>query len=877
MNKIRLITLGSACGFLAAFMNPARGDVVPAVAHAVRHAVASPSIAASTGTSGVASVIAPRDVNGPDSGYAVDAVTQDSANVASRLTLGMNFDGMGQNAFNVFTDTANPPNSNLSVGATQVVQVVSSSYSVYSKATGDMLLGPADIQTLFTALGGICAAGAESSPLVVYDKLAGRWIISEVMSSSGFADNAQCIAISAGSDATSGPYTLYEFDFLAGMNQDVRLGVWPDAYYLAANSYLSGTTFIGALACALDRSEMLAGSPTPQIICFQEPSQIANLLPADLDGATAPPIASPDYFMNLGVNAVNIWKFHVNFAAPSRSTFTGPVSVTVAAFQQACSGACIPQSQTTQRLVSRTARLMPRLAYRRFPSHESLVVNHSVQAVNSTAVRWYEIRSPGSTPTVFQQGTYSPDSKYRWNGSVSMDSAGDIALAYSVSSANMHPSIRFAVRTPADTPGSLESENSIISGTGSQTGSSTWGGFSSMNIDPADDCTFWYTNEYLRANGNLDWNTRIASFRLNNCPATNPSIQITSAPPYGSPGSLQGTVSNVSTSDYVVAPLLFVPGLGWYAKPTCAPPSVPINSDGTWSANVDTGGVDYTAAKYVAYLVPTTVALTCWTGIDGLPPDLEAKASARAFLLRPNPNVTKLIFSGFTWDVSNSVAPVNPGPCTFSDSTNNAFVDSQGDLHLNATNASGPWTCTQVISEQAFGYGTYTFNLASPVDTFDPNVVVGLFTWSDDPMYPGLSPWVAEVGGPVPSHSELDVEFSKFGNPSNPNNAQFTVQPYTLPQDFLAFVFPPGQATSRQVIQWLPTGITFQSFDSTGNLVATFTFTGPVPPPADSGTWPGPVPAPQNVRMNVWLFGGAPTNGQPAGVVISGFSFIPAS
>jgi hypothetical protein len=152
-------------------------------------------------------------------------------------------------------------------------------------------------------------------------------------------------------------------------------------------------------------------------------------------------------------------------------------------------------------------------------------VNHAVATsivhnrASGSGIRWYELRDLATAPTVFQQGTYAPDATYRWMGSIAMDQAGNIAVGYSASSSTTYPSVRFAVRAPADAPGQLQAEQSVIEGTGSQLRNlSRWGDYSAMSVDPVDDCTFWYTNEYLKANGTFNWSTRIASFKLPGCP-----------------------------------------------------------------------------------------------------------------------------------------------------------------------------------------------------------------------------------------------------------------------------------------------------------------------------------------------------------------------
>jgi hypothetical protein len=271
---------------------------------------------------------------------------------------------------------------------------------------------------------------------------------------------------------------------------------------------------------------MLAGNPaTAQ--CFQQSSTIETIMPADLDGITAPPSGEPNFQLQIKHNApgssVNLFKFHVDFTNPTDSTFTGPTAIAVKSYNQACGGqgTCVPQQGTSQQLDSLGDRLMFRLAYRNFGDHEALVVNHSVNPGLTgivAALRWYEIRSPNATPTVFQQGTFSSTTTNFWMGSIAMDKNGDIALGYSASSKNIHPSIAYTGRLPTDALGKMEAAKNVISGGGSQTGGlSRWGDYSGMSIDPVDDCTFWYTTEYLKTNGSFNWSTRVVSFKFNAC------------------------------------------------------------------------------------------------------------------------------------------------------------------------------------------------------------------------------------------------------------------------------------------------------------------------------------------------------------------------
>jgi hypothetical protein len=194
---------------------------------------------------------------------------------------------------------------------------------------------------------------------------------------------------------------------------------------------------------------------------------------------------------------------------------------------------CIPQpgiTNTTQWLDILSYRQRPthRLAYRNFGTHEALVTNQSVEAFPGLAgVRWYEVRRTAGTYSVFQQGTFSlGDGVHRWMGSAAMDWQGNIALGYSVSSASgVFPGIRYTGRLSGDPLGQMNlGEAVMVAGTGVQlTTNSRWGDYSSLNVDPTDDCTFWYVNEYYTAAGQASslagWSTRIGSFKLPGCEA----------------------------------------------------------------------------------------------------------------------------------------------------------------------------------------------------------------------------------------------------------------------------------------------------------------------------------------------------------------------
>src|SRR6267142_2649733 len=438
-----------------------------------------------------------------------DAVMQTTTLANISTTAGVNFDGVAANG-------SAPPDTNGSAGTTQFVEWVNTEFAVYDK-TGKLLLGPLAGNTLWSGFGGPCETNNDGDIVVLFDKLNNRWVMSQLSVHGGLF--YQCVAVSTTSDAT-GSFARYAFQ-QPKFNDYPKLGVWRDAYYVSYNMFDSITGFQGPRLCAMDAAAMRAGSAATQQ-CFQLANTFDGLLPSDVDGTTPPPAGEPAFFIGFNINnlgSLDLWRFHVDFTAPANSTLTGPAILAVSPFNEACGGGtCVPQSGTSQQLDSLGDRVMYRLAYRNFGSHESLVVNHSITAGSVVGVRWYEIQSPASNPVVFQSGTFAPDSSYRWMGSIAMDKAGNIALGYSVSSSSLHPAIRYTGRVPGDPLGTMETETSIIEGPGSQTNFlHRWGDYSSMSVDPVDDCTFWYSSEYLPSDGSFHCRTRIASFKFPGC------------------------------------------------------------------------------------------------------------------------------------------------------------------------------------------------------------------------------------------------------------------------------------------------------------------------------------------------------------------------
>jgi hypothetical protein len=422
-----------------------------------------------------------------------------------------------------------PPDTTGDVGPNHYVQWVNLRYSVYTLSRGanneitafNIVPGfPKNGNVVWQGFGGRCQTDNDGDPIVQYDQLADRWILTQfAVSNTPFT---QCVAVSTSPDPT-GTYFRYAYSYSRSFNDYPKMGVWPDAYYITYNMFRNGSSFTGNTVCAFERAQMLVGGPARQACVNTTLGH--SLEPADLEGTTLPPAGSPNLLMSLTSTAVQFWRYSVNWAAGT-GTLTGPTNVPgVAAFARACGGgACIVQPGTTTRLDSLADRLMYRLSYRRFATHEAMVINHSVTSGTGVGIRWYELRNAigqsfaSAAPVLHQQGTFAPSNDFRWMGSAAIDKTGGIAIGYNISSASLVPSIRYAYRGPADPLGTLGNETSALTGSGSQTGNLTrWGDYSTISVDPVDGCTMVFTTQFQPANGSFNWTTFIHSFKLSTC------------------------------------------------------------------------------------------------------------------------------------------------------------------------------------------------------------------------------------------------------------------------------------------------------------------------------------------------------------------------
>lgn len=504
------------------------GEVIHASAFGVTPPLST--IAPPAQTTAAPVVIAEPGAFVADSGHMPDSAVQDNAGIAA-MPVAVSFDGL--------SGTASPPDPNGAVGPNHYVETVNFSVGVFTKTGVPLLNVP--LGSVFSGLPGIHACeGNHGDPVVLHDQLADRWVFMQFTATA--APFYLCLAISQTPDPT-GSYFLYAFSTGANFPDYPKLGLWTGGY-LASTREFNGRSgpFVGAGTYAFDRGKMLTGDPTAVALKVLlttaggawRPGD--GLLPADLDGTVVPPDPALGYFIGTRDNgggmgapsdAVNVFHFQWDFATGT-ATLNLAASPAVTAFDSIfpCSGTpareCVPQKATSQKVdvLSYRQRPLHRAAYRNYGSYESLVTNQSVEATAGRAgVRWYELRAlRTTTPTVAQQGTYAPaDGIHRWMGSIAHDRSRNMALGYSVSSSTIFPGIRYTGRLSTDPLNTLPQGEAVLhAGTGSQTGSPRWGDYTSMTIDPTDDCTYWYVNEYFAVTGST-WKTRIGSFQFPGC------------------------------------------------------------------------------------------------------------------------------------------------------------------------------------------------------------------------------------------------------------------------------------------------------------------------------------------------------------------------
>jgi hypothetical protein len=566
--SLRLAVMLASAAFVA--------DANPAAAQNVRQPRFSPAVAFDTTPTTLRDMVARYPRRTPqtglkeirpergrpaaDRGFTGDAAVQPTgpgAPVPAIPAPVANFEGLSnQDNFTIFGGRVNPPDPDGDVGPNHYVEMINLVFAVYSKS-GTKLLGPADIGALWANFAVTDCTDPSGDPIVLYDQFADRWILTQ-FTTSGLADPTRpfwnCVAISTSGDPT-GTYYRYAFETanFQFFPDYPKYGVWTDSYVITTREF-GPTIEYGIGVYALEKNKMVNGQPDARSVSFfldgNAPGILPlvgdGLLPADVDGKDKPKtdtaipiVGTQDDGSGYGgtFDALNIWDLLVKWRSTPIASLTLVKQLTVAAFDSIFPCAptardCLPQPGITNPaqyldILSYRQRPTWRLAYRNFKTYEALVTTQSVEAMPGVAgMRWYEVRrSATGDYALSQQGTYAPnDGVHRWMGSVAQDKQGNIALGYSVvNGVDVFPGVRYTGRLAGDAAGQMtQGEGVIINGSGVQTTTnSRWGDYTSLNIDPVDDCTFWYVNEYYTAAGQASspagWQTRIASFKLPGC------------------------------------------------------------------------------------------------------------------------------------------------------------------------------------------------------------------------------------------------------------------------------------------------------------------------------------------------------------------------
>ncbi|HQX56853.1 MAG TPA: carboxypeptidase-like regulatory domain-containing protein [Pyrinomonadaceae bacterium] len=445
--------------------------------------------------------------------------------------------------FNGMNLTANgagwPPDTVGDVGVNHYIQAVNSSVRIFNKA--GTTLSTFTFASLWAAAGSgtPCDTGNKGDPTVVHDPNTGRFVVADfAWSNTKDGPYYECVAVSKTSDPVVGGWWLYAIrsdDATHPWLPDYpKMGIWRDALYMGTNMFdctnssCSAATYQGARAYAFNFAKMAAGLTLTanDVQVVDMGSSRFTVIPANYRG-TLPPPSTPAYFVGESgsLYAFEVFKFSVNFTTPALSTFSGPTNVTQSSYTVGSATSPVPAGGSGS-IETLNERMMMQAQYRNISGVESVWVNHSTGTASTStpvSIQWAQINVTGGTvvTTPVQQQIFNngADGVNRFMGSLAVDRLGNMAIGYTAASLTLAPDIRYAGRLASDTPGTLpQSEVTLLPSVARsvQTTYTRWGDYSSMSVDPVDDCTFWYTNQYYAAVG-TDWNTRVGKFVFPGC------------------------------------------------------------------------------------------------------------------------------------------------------------------------------------------------------------------------------------------------------------------------------------------------------------------------------------------------------------------------
>jgi len=462
----------------------------------------------------------------------------------------LTFDGLDR--FN--WGSGSPPDTTGDVGPNYFIQGVNSSVGIYRKSDGAQEAA-FTFDTLMSQgnFGNQCDSENFGDPVILYDTFEDRWVLTDFAFTLDGGGNVNppeafmCFAVSMTGDPISGGWNFYSIRVTDGLNDYPKLGIWPDGIYMSANmfGYPAGAAYQGARVWALNKQQMYAGSQSVKVVTFDIGAGDFTAVPSNARLQTGtPPPGRPNFFLSSWnfLNALTVYKFHVDWDNIPLSTFTGPDVPLSATSWPNASPDNVPQSGTANLIDAVAIRGMVQNNYTNYGGTESLWMPHTVRRANTAgfaAPRWYQVDITGGTvnPNIPQAATWDPDGAnvmHRWMPSLALDRAGNMAMGYSTSSGSTFPSIAYAGRLAGDPVNTFsQTEQVMFAGTASQTTSARWGDYSGMTLDP-DGCTFWYTNQYANPSSqasNQRWLTRIGAFRYPSCTAV------------GAGGIISGTIT----------------------------------------------------------------------------------------------------------------------------------------------------------------------------------------------------------------------------------------------------------------------------------------------------------------------------------------------
>ena len=475
------------------------------------------------------------------------AVEQTTMGTRPPLVLLESFDGHGVGLVGPhgIGRGTNPSDNSLAIGPNHIYETVNSLTAVYTKKgelfdeSGKVLFGPIGHNVVWNGFGGPCEASPNGDTVVRYDQLADRWLI--VMPRFNRAPPppnsppgtlglyGMCYAISTGPNPL-GPYYRYYYERELFPDYP-RPAVWIDGYYnptSTGDNRLPDGSLPHKHACVLDRTTALAGGPaTEQCVITRYTNFFNN---TDIDGQQLPPHGAPNIVMAAGGaqldsifqdDGIYYWKFHVDWKNPSNTRLDGPTKITVAPYNYLCNGQltrCVPQQGSQMRIDAQGDKIMQRLVYRNIDGRESIVAVHSVNtAAGGGGVRWYEFGLDAQrNPVLRQQGTFAPDSNYRWMASPAIDRQGNIGIGYSYGGPNTFPGQRFAARLADDSLGQMTFAETVMVHGQAASPVMRWQDYTTTAMDPSDDCTMWYQGDYVKA-GATSYTVKIGAFRVPGC------------------------------------------------------------------------------------------------------------------------------------------------------------------------------------------------------------------------------------------------------------------------------------------------------------------------------------------------------------------------